>query len=161
MKLRLGAFYEGKAIWRGRKVLVYPLVFIARRLVLIYLVVDGPDELIYQMIILISSSFLYEWVLYHTEALESRSMMHASTLNELVILQVAYCFLSFDVLEVEGNFEAGFAPIIITGCFVTISLLFIVYKSLLAARLKLLKYCTKRKYLRQREELQGYLSEDH
>ena len=161
MKQRFGAFYQGKAIRRGKKVLVYPLIFITRRLVLIYLVVAGPEELIYQMIILVTSSFLSELMLYITEALGSVSRMHASTLHELVILQVAYCLLSFDFLDAEASFDAGYFPIAITGAYLVISLLFILFISLQTARFKLKILFTKRQYRRQRRDLQDRLERNH
>ena len=47
MKYQFGAFYEGQAIKRGRKVLLYPIIFLARRLFLVYLVVAGTKVFIY------------------------------------------------------------------------------------------------------------------
>ena len=46
-KKSFGAFYEDRAIKRGRKVLLHPLSFLLRRIVLVYLVVAGPEELVY------------------------------------------------------------------------------------------------------------------
>ena len=46
-KKSFGAFYEGRDIKRGRKVLFHPLSFLLRRIVLIYLVVAGPEEMVY------------------------------------------------------------------------------------------------------------------
>ena len=128
---------------------------------MIYLVLAGPEELIYQMIILMCSSFLSELMLYTTEALGSVNRMHASTLNELVILLVAYCLLSFDMLDAEAGFEAGYSPIAITGTYLVTSLLFIMFGSLQSARFKLKIWCTKCQYRRQRKALQGKLERNH
>ena len=46
-KKRFGAFYEDRAIKRGRKVLLHPFGFLLRRIVLVYLVVAGPEELVF------------------------------------------------------------------------------------------------------------------
>ena len=46
-KKSFGAFYEGRAIKRGRKVLLHPLGFLLRRIILVYLVMAGPEELIF------------------------------------------------------------------------------------------------------------------
>ena len=47
IKQRLGAFYEGKALKRGKKVLFHPVSFLLRRVILVCLVVAGTKELIY------------------------------------------------------------------------------------------------------------------
>ena len=99
-----GAFYQGRALKCGRKVLLHPLSFLLRRTILVYLVIAGPEELVYSMMIFMSSTLLSELILYQTEALQSISKRHLSTLNELVTLLVSYSFLTFDILEVEANF---------------------------------------------------------
>ena len=66
MRHQFGAFYEGKAIKKGRKVLIHPVVFLARRLFLVYLVVAGTDEFIYQMMMLMASTIFSAIVVYLT-----------------------------------------------------------------------------------------------
>ena len=47
LKVRFGAFYDGLKIENGRKVLLQPAFFLARRLSIGWLVIYGTDELIY------------------------------------------------------------------------------------------------------------------
>ena len=63
-KQSFGSFYKGLEIKKGRKVLLYPVSFLVRRFLLVYLFVAGPKELIYQMTVLISSSILSEMIVY-------------------------------------------------------------------------------------------------
>ena len=149
MKQRFGAFYEGRVLRRGRKVLLHPLSFLVRRFVLVYLVVAGPEELIYQIIILITSTLLSELLLYQTEALFPAEK-RLSTMNELIILQVAYCFLSFDSLEAEENFDLGYLPIIIMGSYITFCLLLILISTLRTSKLNCEVCCVKRQYHRKK-----------
>lgn len=100
----VGAFYEGKAIKRGRKVLFHPVSFLLRRLILVYLVVGGTDELIYQMMILMGSSICSAIIVYQTDAFQLPQERRLSTFSEFVILFLSYCFFSFDLLDVESNF---------------------------------------------------------
>ena len=95
MKQQLGAFYEGIDTKRSRKVLLQPLSFYFRRLVLAYLVVAGVEKLIYQITILIWSIILSESLLYRIEAILSVSLRRLSTFGELMILQICYYFLCF------------------------------------------------------------------
>ena len=70
LKHKFGAFYKGRAIQKGRKVLTHPMIFLARRLFLVYLIVAGTDELIYQMMMLMGSTLISALLVYKTEAFE-------------------------------------------------------------------------------------------
>ena len=70
LKHKFGAFYKGRAIRKGRKVLTHPMIFLARRLFLVYLIVAGTDELIYQMMMLMGSTLISALLVYKTEAFE-------------------------------------------------------------------------------------------
>ena len=83
------------------------------------------------------------------------------TLNELVILQVAYCFLSFDLLDVERNFAAGYSPVVLTGVYLVIALLLIIIDSIRGVRRKIKVWFAKRLFKRQRKDLQDKLERNH
>ena len=105
------------------------------------------------MMILISSTILSELVLYQTEALQIANKRRQSTLNELVILLVSYCFLIFDILEVEANFKSGYVPIAVVSAYIVISLVKIMISTILSAKLRVKVYCVKRRYGKSRAEL--------
>ena len=153
MKQSIGAFYEDKDIRRGKKVLLHPMSFLARRLVLVWLVVDGPQDLVFQMMIMMSSSILSIAVLYATEAQLSTGKRRMSVFNESVVLHLSYCFLSFDTLEVEANFSVGYVPIASVGLYILVCLLLVIFQSYKAIRRSLRVYCAKRYQRKQRKVL--------
>ena len=58
MKQAFGTLYQSLDISQGRRVLLHPLSFLIRRLVLAYLVVAGTKVLIYQIMILVWSAII-------------------------------------------------------------------------------------------------------
>ena len=105
------------------------------------------------MIILLSSTVLSELVLYQTEALQSASKRRQSTLNELVILLVSYCFLIFNIFEVEANFSSGYVPIAVVSAYIIVILAKILVSTILTTKLRVRLYCVKRRYGKGRAKL--------
>lgn len=156
-----GAFYEGNNIKLGKKVLLHPLSFILRRLILVYLVVIGTQELIYQMMILMSLTMLSAVMIYQTEAFISPSERRLSTFSEFVILQICYCFLCFDLMGAEENFEVGIIPIAYMGAYLLICLIIMISGAFITIRRKIKLCCAKRRHKRQRRFLREFLKYTH
>ena len=144
LRQKFGAFYKGKAIGKGKHVLIQPVIFLARRLFLVYLVVAGTDELVFQMMMLMGLSLISTLVVYKTEAFELVGERRLSTFSELVILEITYCFFSFDLLDVEANFEVGYFPIVVMGLYIVGFLIIIMVGSIRAIRIGIKLCCAKR-----------------
>ena len=56
VKKLYGAFYDGLATKNGKKVLIWPMYFLARRLYLTYLIIFGTEVFVYQMAQIMLSS---------------------------------------------------------------------------------------------------------
>ena len=150
-----------QAIKKGKKVLFYPLIFFVRRIVLVYLVVAGTKELIYQMMILMGSTIISACVVHSSETFESSGERRLTAFSEIIILLVTYSFFSFDLLDVEANFEVGYFPIGVMGLFLLISLLIMIIGGFRATKLKIRICCAKRYHKKQRKFLQGTLKMKH
>ena len=161
MKQQIGAFYEGIDVKRGKKVLLQPLSFYMRRIVLAYLVVAGFDELIYQVMMFIGSTILSESLLYKTEAILPISSRRLNTFSELIVLQVCYYVFCFAILDLEANFEVGYVPIIAIGFYMLVCLSIMIFGSFQSIKLKVKIFFVKRYHNQQRRHLQDYLKRNH
>ena len=122
--------------------------FIARRLALVYFVVYGPKDSVFQMMILIGLAILSEVLVYQTKALESIAQRRMGTFNELFMMQVCYNFICFNIVDVETNFAIGYASIAIVGLYILFCLLVILYGSFTAGKLRVRKCCARRYHRR-------------
>ena len=107
------------------------------------------------------SSLFSVVILYTTEAYRSHSERKMSVLNEFSVLSVTYCFLCFDVLDVEANFWVGYVAIGAVGLYILVCLVIIIVLAFKAIRRKLQTYCAKRYFKKQRKALQDTLKETH
>lgn len=161
MKHQFGAFYEGKAIKRGKKVLLHPVLFLARRLFLVVLVVAGTKVFIYQMTMLMASTIAAAIVVFLTEAFDLQQDKHLNTFAEFCILTISYCFFCFDLIDVEQNNEVGYFPIAFTGLYICVCLLLIIAQSIGVLILRCKKRCAIYRYQRQRSVLQQRIKNTH
>ena len=60
---------------------------------------------------------------------------------ELVILLVSNCFLLFELLDVEANFQSGYVTIVIMGSYIVTSLFSIIVGIIVALKLKVRICC--------------------
>ena len=78
-----------------------------------------------------------------------------------MVLHVSYYFLSFNMIDVETNFAVGYILIAAIGSYMLVYLVVIIFRSFLAIKLKLKKFCARRYQLSQRKELKSYLKTKH
>ena len=71
-------------------------------------------------------------------------------IGDITILLVSYCFMTFNILDVETNFMIGYAPVALTGLYILICLVVIVSGTTSIMRLRSRKYFMKRAYFRNR-----------
>ena len=100
-----------------------------------------------------ASSILSVVVAYWTNAHLIPSRRRLGVFNELVILNISYSFLIFNMIDVETNFSVGYVPIAGIGFYIFVSLLVIIARTYLALRIKCVKCCAKRRFTKQREVL--------
>ena len=128
--------------------------YLTRRLVLVVLVVSGSEiDLVIQMMIVMASSILSVVVAYWTNAHLIASRRRLGVFNEMVILNISYSFLIFNMIDVETNFSVGYVPIAGIGIYILVSLIVIIVQTYRALRNKCVKCCAKRRFKKQREAL--------
>ena len=113
------------------------------------------------MMILMSLTLLSAVLIYQTEAFISPSERRLSTFSEFVILQICYCFLCFDLMGAEENFEVGIIPITYMGAYLLICLIIMIFGAFITIRRKIKLCCARRQHKRQRKFLQEFLKYTH
>ena len=114
--------------------------YLTRRLVLVVLVVSGSEiDLVIQMMIVMASSILSVVVAYWTNAHLIASRRRLGVFNEMVILNISYSFLIFNMIDVETNFSVGYVPIAGIGIYILVSLIVIIVQTYRALRNKCVK----------------------
>lgn len=136
MKATYGALYRGKAIKRGRKVLLQPISYFLRRLLVVYLVQNVKYRFC-QITLTILLTLVTANVTNQTKAFERRVDSRRSNFAELAVLLNCYCFLNFDILTAEQNFNLGYVSIGVLCLYIGLNLLLLVTGTITLIKRKL------------------------
>ena len=99
--------------------LLQPFAFFQRRTLLVIVGIYGIDipfilQLTSIWVITILAIAIYE----STGAIKTTGERRLMFIGDFTILLVSYCFLTFNILEVETNFMIGYVPIGMIGVYI-------------------------------------------
>ena len=149
----IGTLYDGLAVERGRAVMLEPITFLLRRLVLATLVIYGSKIFFVQMMLLILLNLFVIIITYSTRSLASKSMLNLQTVGEITTLITVDFFLIFRVVTVEDNWVLGYSTIGFIAIYVVVCTAYILWDSIAYSRSSLIRFLAMRKYKVQRENL--------
>lgn len=154
MRKKYGALYLDLATKRGKRVLIQPIAFLVRRLLLAGLVVLGNDlSYVFQIAIVQFSTLLSAFMYVQSESRLTATESRMNFFNEATILLVSYFFLTFNVTSVEINFQMGYAPIGIVSIYICVSVILLIFGNIIAIKKKIRRAMVLRGYKKQRASL--------
>ena len=146
----------------GKKVLIQPSYFLARRLYLSYLVIFGTsDVFIYQMAQITASTLFAGILPYLIGSLRNFRERRQNIINEMLTLFSCCVFTTFNVVSVENNFELGYFVICILGGYIFIVIVGVMWSTIVGIRNSTRFYCVKRAYSKSRAKNQTLLKLNH
>lgn len=95
IKKRVGSVYEELDIRKGKKILIQPMFFLLRRLVLGYAVVYMNDNFAGQIMVIALQTLASAMVLSYVHAFKSMQRHRMEFFNEVVFLLILYTILCF------------------------------------------------------------------
>lgn len=160
--MKYGSFFEGLETKNGKKVLIQPSYFLARRLYLSYLVIFGTsDVFIYQMAQITASTLFAGILPYLIHSLQSFRERRQNIINEMLTLFSCCAFTTFNVVSVDNNFELGYFVICILGGYIFTVIVFVVWNTIVGIRKSVRIYCIKLSYRKSRARAQADLKFNH
>ncbi len=109
---KFGAFYENVDLKAGKWIILEPVTFLVRRLVLAAVVVF-TDKLIYQLITIIGTCVWQVKLVSTVKPYKSNFHHRMEIFNEVVIMLTVYTFMIFSdfVEDVDTEFVVGYLAI--------------------------------------------------
>ena len=151
IKKKYGSYYEGLATKNGKKVLVQPMYFLARRLYLSYVVIFGGSTVFIYQMAQITVSTLFAGILpYMIHSLRRFEERRQNIISEMLTLFSCCAFTTFSVVSVEDNHELGYFVILVLGAYISIMIMAIVWGTIKGVQSSLRTFCFKRAYRRKR-----------
>ena len=115
-KQKFGVLYENLNLKSGRGVILIPLTYLLRRLLLAYIVIY-PHNLIFQYIIMMLTIIFQITIVGMIEPFNTRYEHRMTLANEAFVMCVLYVYLCFSdfVQTPEDKYTMGFACIVVVG----------------------------------------------
>jgi len=139
-------WFENLNLKKGPIVMLQPIYFLFRRFVMAGIVVKFK-QLIFQIMMMAFNIVIAVVLVGHVEALETPLKRNMEFLNEVIIMMVLYCMISFSpiVNDIQAKFLMGFFCIAIVGLHLVINLFIIVSSNFKQIKLDLLIWLARRK----------------
>lgn len=151
---RFEALYSGLQHKNGRIVLLEPIAFLVRRLIIASLIIFGTKVFFYQMMTLIMANLLVLCLPFVIKSLVDKQELLLQTISEVCIMISTFCFIAFNIVSVEDNFTLGYFTIGVTGVYISICALIILRNFVIHMRNELRLRLVLHEYKKSRKQLQ-------
>ena len=95
-------------------------------------------------------SLIGVYVMYKSDAFILKQHRQLNVISDFIILQVAYFFLIFKMVDIELNFDVGYVPITIVGVYILFCFAYVIYTSITGSSTRIRNWYKKYKYLQKR-----------
>ena len=162
MKNAFGALYADLNLKEGRKVLLGPTFFLARRMMLAIAICTVGKVLIWQIFIM-STLIIAQVILIGTNIFTEKTKRRLEFFNELILMTTMYTILVYSAWNDDAilKFQVGYVTIFIVACHLAVNLTLIFGTTAISIRKKCRVKNAKRRFKKSRTAIQARLAKGH
>ena len=161
MKNSYESVYGNLAVERGRIVLLQPIGFFMRRLLMVYIVVFGSRTYFLQISLVMLSTMILMVIVISTRAFSSTKNTRDNIIGDCTVLIITYMFYIFDIIDIDYLMNIGYIPIAVIGLYIVVNLTIAIAISISGTRMVITRKCAKRSYTKNRKKFQQTLKMQH